>query len=256
MAPEDLARVVENLDLPIVDPHRHRARGGGRQRGVVRRDHLHEAGIIDRARALGEVAHARGRQRPKVRSLLLIQLEMMHEWPHIQEYARRLDANDASVRLVEFVDYECAACRQFHEVSLPALRAHFRESLGVSVVHFPLRSHRFARAAGQAAECAADQGRFDEYGNQLFAAQDSIGVKSWAEFATAAGVGDTVIFKACLARASSLALVDSSAALARRIGIKPTPTIIVNGWHVPEPSVEELTRVITSLLASQVPYHD
>ena len=71
----DLAGVIEDLDLAVVDAHRDLAVERRRQGRVVGAVHLHEPGIIDGALALLEEAEARGGQRLEVRPLLAEHLE-------------------------------------------------------------------------------------------------------------------------------------------------------------------------------------
>jgi len=87
----------------------------------------------------------------------------------------------APVLLVEFGDFECPFCRRLAPVLEAAEQAH-QGKVGVIYVHYPLESHRFARPAARAAECAALQSRFRQFHDALFHKQDSLGLKSWAGY--------------------------------------------------------------------------
>lgn len=75
---------------------------------------------------------------------------------------RTVGSAAAAVRLLVVSDYQCEACRRFSREVLPVLRAAYAErgAVGLSVVHYPLRSHPNAVAAANAAMCASAQGGF------------------------------------------------------------------------------------------------
>lgn len=153
------------------------------------------------------------------------------DWQRVLATSRPLGDTMGRLQLVEFSDLECPACRVFHTTTLPALMQTFGSDLSVRVVHFPIRSHKFAMPAARAAECAGHQGRFGEFVALAFAMPDSIGVKSWTAFARDAGVRDSSAFVECLGNPRATVLVDSGRALAERLQIPGTPTILVNGWR-------------------------
>jgi protein-disulfide isomerase len=69
----------------------------------------------------------------------------------------------ASVKLVEFSDFECPFCKRVHP-TLKQIMAEYGETGKVAWVyrHFPLDSlHKKARKEAQASECASELGRLD-----------------------------------------------------------------------------------------------
>lgn len=95
--------------------------------------------------------------------------------------AERADAGRAAgpltaeVRLFVVSDYLCEPCRRFARDVMPVLRTEYadRGVAWVSVVHYPLRRHRNAVAAANAAMCAAAQGGFwDAHANIFARAED------------------------------------------------------------------------------------
>ena len=175
------------------------------------------------------------------------------DWRILLPLSRQLGDSAGPVHLIEFGDLECPACRHFHSDVLPPLVKAFDGKLSVRYVHLPLRNHRFARPAALAAECAATWGRFGPFVEVVFAKQDSLGLKSWASMAREAGVADTAAFGRCVVTFRGVRL-DSGAAVARRLGIAATPTIVVTGWRVPQPTFEELSRAIENIMAGRDPY--
>lgn len=180
--------------------------------------------------------------------------EYHDDWRSFLSNARYLTDSVAPVHLIEFGDLECPACRRFHEVTIPALQARFGSQIAISFVHLPLAIHRFARLAAHASECAASQERFAEFVNVTFANQDSLGLKSWSSLAVDASIPDTAAFSTCRGRPEAATLVDSGLALSRRLRINSTPTVMVNGWRVPGPSLEELSRVTIEVLERRKPF--
>lgn len=156
---------------------------------------------------------------------------MFEDQPDWREYAvagQRIGRADAKVTLVEFSDFECPACRalatQLHEIM-----AESPERLAVIYRHMPLASHRFAEQAAIASECSAKFTKFAAMHDTLFAAQRSIGVTPWSELAASIGIADTVAFKHCMKDPASLARVNEDKAAAEKLGVKGTPTVLING---------------------------
>lgn len=142
-------------------------------------------------------------------------------------------------------DYECPGCALFEE-SLRVLED--STDVAIGILHLPLRQHRFARSAAQAAICAEDQGRFRAFHLRVFDAQDSLGLVSFRDIAAQVGVPDIERFGECTDSPSAKARVDSSSVQVRRLGVRFTPTVLLNGWRFPRPPSAE---AIQSELARQ-----
>lgn len=146
---------------------------------------------------------------------------------------RLLGRADAPVKLVAFSDFQCPFCATFHQ-ALQRVRARHPDRLAVAYRHLPLDAiHPHARAAGLAAECAGEQGRFESYADLLFAQQDAIGTKAWNRFAAEAGVPDMAGFEACMVERRWAGRVDQDARMAAELKIDVTPTFIINGTMIP-----------------------
>jgi protein-disulfide isomerase len=165
------------------------------------------------------------------------------------------DSANAPVVLVEFADLECPACGHYHEKIIPRVQGEFGANLSYRVIHLPLPAHRFARHAAIAAECAAGQGAFRGFVDEVFRKQDSIGLKSWTSYAHDAEVLDTTRFRQCIADPTPPARIDAGIAIAESLEVESTPTVIVNGWrYFAPPGATELSRVISDLLAGRKPF--
>src|SRR3989344_4359998 len=85
------------------------------------------------------------------------------------------DAN-AKVTLIEFADYQCPFCGRFHTQTSPLVRDNYIKTGKVKMVY---RDFAFlgpeSIVAAEAARCAADQAKFWEYHDALYAAETKDG---------------------------------------------------------------------------------
>ena len=149
-------------------------------------------------------------------------------WAAFSATGQREGLYGAPITLVEFSDFECPYCARLHD-DLRTLRARMGDSLAIVFRHFPMqRTHRFALPAAIAAECAGEQGQFQAYRNLLFSRQDSIGLVSWSDLATRAGVVDGARFSRCVQDESPLPRIRTDQLAGDDLGVDATPTILVN----------------------------
>ncbi len=133
----------------------------------------------------------------------------------------------APIQLVEFSDFECPFCRQLEPV-LGQLRAKYQGRLRFVWKDFPLPIHNGARGAAEAARCAADQGRFWQYHDQLFANQQALTPSDLKRHAETVGL-DANQFATCVGDGAHRADVSASLEEGSRNGVEATPTVFVNG---------------------------
>lgn len=146
-------------------------------------------------------------------------------------HGRLMGPPSAPVHIVVFSDFQCPACRRFAG-ELLTIRARSPSQLSITYRYYPLQSHPYAASAARASECAASQGKFETFHNALFAEQSAIGRVPWAHFATAAGVPDTVSFKRCTSEHTPVRAVAIDTVDGNRLGIRVTPTLLVNDIEV------------------------
>ena len=145
-----------------------------------------------------------------------------------------LGSADAPVVLQDFSDFYCSHCRTFALERLPALEKKYVDSglLRVEFKHFPLRDSSYE--AHIAAQCAANQGKFWEYGDKLFQDQGLKAVYSTADLKKyAADLGlDTAAFNACLDQKQTESIVrrDSTEGAVKQVN--STPTLFINGVRI------------------------
>lgn len=155
----------------------------------------------------------------------------------------------APITVVEFSDFQCPACKASTPVVEQVLRE-FPEDVQVVYRHFPLFSiHPYAQAAAQASEVAAEQGKFWQFHDSVFATQET-----WAElpsekeaidqFATlAAELGiDKAAFMERIQSEDIKQRVANDVADGSKAGVSATPTFYVNGRPVSAPQLIETVR--------------
>jgi protein-disulfide isomerase len=168
-----------------------------------------------------------------------------------EEYAvgdKTIGLRNATAQIVVFSDFECPFCRKMATI-LDSLTAGYPSQVQVVFRHFPLTSiHPSALPAAIAAECAAEQGQFQQYHDGLFARQDSLSTTSWEATALTAGVPNLEAFRECLASPRAGQRVAADTLAGQKLGVTGTPTIMVNGWlFAGTPSLEQLEPILSGL---------
>ncbi|MEK7160892.1 MAG: thioredoxin domain-containing protein, partial [Patescibacteria group bacterium] len=83
----------------------------------------------------------------------------------------RGDVN-SPVTLVEFSDFECPFCAR-HKPTLDKILEDYKGKVRLVYKHFPLSFHANSQKTAEAAECAAEQGKFWEYHDKIFENQSA-----------------------------------------------------------------------------------
>ena len=89
-------------------------------------------------------------------------------------YGYTMGKADAPVEIIEFADFECPGCGNFATVTEPDVRKRLIETglAKMTFYDFPLTQHLNSQPAHLAAACAADQNKFWEMHDRIFATQD------------------------------------------------------------------------------------
>jgi protein-disulfide isomerase len=142
----------------------------------------------------------------------------------------------ASVKLVEFSDFECPVCRNLHDV-LRGLLPNYPQ-VQVIFKDFPIEQlHPWARTAALAGRCAylQDPKAFWKMYDLIYDGQDLISAENaWTkmnDFAVRLGL-EPERFKSCLASPEAAAAVDASRANGQQLEVASTPTVFVNGRRI------------------------
>lgn len=155
----------------------------------------------------------------------------IQDWERFSDVGHRLGPADALVTIVEFGDYRCRYCREA-EPHLAAIRRNYGERIALVFRHFPLATESVSYSAARAAECAAEQGAFWDYHEQLLSTREWLtGDPSvaFARLGVEVGVGDQAVFEACLKLTAPVPAVTADFEAVEELGIVGTPAFLVNG---------------------------
>ena len=154
---------------------------------------------------------------------------------------------DAPVTLLEYGDYECRSCGEWHPI-VKAIQQRLGESLCFAFRHFPLtQMHPHAEHAAQAAEAAGAPGRFWEMHDLLFENQGALDDEGLARYAGALRL-DVHLFIAQIASDAYTARIEEDFLSGVKSGVNGTPTFFINGVRYDGTSgLDALLAVLTPL---------
>lgn len=139
----------------------------------------------------------------------------------------------AQVTLIQYSDFQCPFCTRF-KTTLDQVLKDYAGKVRLVYRHFPLRSiHPLAQKAAEASECAADQGKFWDMHDELFALNDGGSLTLDAIKKTAGDLKlDTTKFNACLDGGTKAAIVEVDYQDGLAGGVNGTPATFINGQYV------------------------
>lgn len=151
------------------------------------------------------------------------------------EGAPMLGAKDAPITMVEFTDFQCPFCRQFHIQTFGELKKNYIDTGKVRFYSrdLPLDSmHPNAMRAAEAGRCAADQGQFWKLRDVMGNHPDKLDLESLladAEFLKL----DVTAFRVCVVAEKHKSEIEADLMEAMRIGADGTPAFVL-GKSTPE----------------------
>src|SRR5688500_11280474 len=172
---------------------------------------------------------------------------------------------DAPVTIAEFADCECPAGAQFATLTEPDVRKRLADAGQVSFrfYDFPLDQHRNSVLASLSAACAADQNKFWEMHDRIFAGQDAWatrpgesdasanrrGSRLFAEYARAIGL-DEAAWSTCVEEQRHLNRIRAHGQFGLRRDVRSAPTSMVGATVLPGAlSYDALKRLVAQALA-------
>ena len=166
--------------------------------------------------------------------------------PVVRPDSQRLSTGDSDATFVEFLDFECEACRAAHP-AVEQLRSQYGDEVTFVVRNFPL--HNNSEAAARAAEAAAAQGKFEEMYDRLFETQPEWGEKDSSQedvfFGFAEDLGlDMDEFRAVYDDRATIEKIRRDKADGQALGVTGTPTFFLDGEKLEVESFEELVNRI------------
>jgi len=148
---------------------------------------------------------------------------------------------DAPVQVLEFGDFECPACGQWANLTEPDVRERLINTGQVAFrfFAFPLDMHKNTWPASNAVACAADQGKFIEMHDRVFAAQDRWNSEATdnpkaalTQLASETGI-DMGKWETCFDAQTHYASFKGNIEEGIRRGVSQTPSFIIGSKMIP-----------------------
>jgi protein-disulfide isomerase len=135
---------------------------------------------------------------------------------------------DAPLTLVEFSDYQCPFCKQFHTATFEQLRKEYVDKGKLRFISrdLPLEMHQNATQAAQAARCGGEQGQFWKMRDVLIANAGNLALDALLNYAESLYL-DTAKFRDCLESQKYKADVQKDLDQANALGIVATPAFVI-----------------------------
>ena len=150
---------------------------------------------------------------------------------------------EASVTLVEYLDFECEACGAYYPL-VKQLADEFKDDVRFVNRYFPLPGHKNGLPAALAVEAAARQGKYWEMHDILFDNQKTWGEKPAAtpkifeDYAKQIGL-NMEQFKKDVDSKEVKDRVNRDSTSGNQLGVNGTPTFFLNGEKIPNPKSPE-----------------
>ena len=159
-----------------------------------------------------------------------------------------LGTRQAAVTIVAYSDFQCPFCARV-EPTLKEIHKAYGDKVRIVWKDFPLTTiHPQAFKAAEASHCAAEQQRYWEYHDRLFANQARMSVAELKGHAAALGL-DPVAFTTCLDSSRYTPRVQASLDAGAKLGVEATPTLLINGRTV---SGAQPTEVFASIIEEEL----
>lgn len=164
----------------------------------------------------------------------------------------RIGPDTARVKVVEFSDYQCPACKSIAP-HVKTMIATYGDRIQFVYRHYPLPQHKNALRASVAAEGAGAQGKFWRMHDRLFEMQEA-----WASLADPTeyflllgreALVEVDPLREAIKKQAAFAKIQGDIADGNRVGIQGTPTFFVNGRRLEMRQPKDLDDAITRELA-------
>jgi len=169
--------------------------------------------------------------------------QVLREESHVLD-----DGGPGAVTVVEFLDFECGACRTVYP-EVEQLRRKYDGQITYAVRYFPLPGHVNSMPAALAAEAAGQQGEFEAMYHRLFETQaDWVGAAEptpevFRDLADGLGL-DMTAYDAAVADPATTERVRRDRSEGTFLGVEGTPTFFVDGRMVALTEPADLERAI------------
>jgi len=161
-----------------------------------------------------------------------------------------LGPENAPVTIVEYSDFQCPYCARVGP-TLKKITEAYGDKVRLVFRNFPLTSiHKAAEVAAEASLCAADQGKFWEMHDAMFADQKALAIPQLKEKAKSLGM-DEAAFTTCLDSNRFAGRIQEDVRDGMTVGVTGTPAFFVNGRPISGAvEYEEIAKIVDEELAA------
>jgi protein-disulfide isomerase len=156
--------------------------------------------------------------------------------------ASALGNERANITIVEFADYQCPFCAQFNKETKDSIIENFIDTGKAKFLYKDLivndGSDKASTLAAAASYCAAEQGMYWDYHDELFKNSNGentgwITKDNLKQFANNVRVPDLMKFADCVDSGKYNEIVNENDSFARNIGLQSTPSFIFYNGTTP-----------------------
>lgn len=163
--------------------------------------------------------------------------------------------DDSPVTVTEFLDFQCEACYAYYP-AVKQVKELYKDKVRFRVRYFPIEGggHPFSRLSARSAQAAALQGKFWEMHDKLLEGQKTWELASnpqqyYDQYAKEIGL-DMAKFEQDRKSELTNAVINSDKKAGIDIGVKGTPSFVVNGKLLDNPgsTVDALSKMIDTAI--------
>jgi len=178
------------------------------------------------------------------------------------EDGRNMGDPNAPIVMDVYSDFQCSACAIFANQVEPLLAEQYvaNGQLYITYRQFPIldRGTSESKQSASASMCAAEQNRFWDYHDMLFANVLGVNAGSFTDKRLIAFAEELELdmdaFRTCLRDDNYQGEISADIAAGQQLGLTGTPSVFVNGTQIAPgfvPSFEQLQEVFQEILATQ-----
>lgn len=163
---------------------------------------------------------------------------------------------NASITIKSFSEFQCPYCADFYTKTYPEIKSKYIDTGKVKFMfyEFPIEQiHPFAMKASEAARCAYEQDKYEEYALLLYSRQSQwvkAGPGKFKDYARELGLNEEQ-FSKCLDSGVMKEIVKKEQEEGKSLQVTGTPTFFINDRRiVGARPYEDFEKVIQSLLSA------
>ncbi|MBX7245807.1 MAG: DsbA family protein [Candidatus Sumerlaeaceae bacterium] len=166
--------------------------------------------------------------RPQANVAVTSPIETLNNLPYTMLDDRTTGSKDARVVVLEFSDFQCGFCANYHKNAFPSV---MNEYVATGKVRygfrdFPIPSHKDELKFAQVARCADEKGRFWAAHDYFFTKLGSLNSDNVTSQMATLGL-DAAELGACAAKGDKMAGISRDGSDGLRFGIRGTPAIVI-----------------------------